>query len=857
MKRAAIPEHELNERGWHWIVLLGAGCAAVLAAVHLFGSGRVLTQWAGALAGGWAWFCAVRLLLLKTRLRIFWYVWLSLTLFLMLLLMLVAADEPEAAFIVGLIMSVALLTFRLYRPYRYLTSARRIVLGVGSLLLIIALPGALGRPEGSGTLTWFAHAFGLYALWSLKVFFGFTAVHLFLGMRLHFLRLKPKLAVTGFFLAGVPLVLLLLFSALTLSAVLIRDRSTIALRTLETEAATLFMGPPRTGAEYFEASLANGEYRISGSVEPVWFGALARAVTSPEIPSDSLAGEGDEPGPIEFRQRPDESGFTITVGGETDTLTGMAWTPADSTFLFQSLGELWVLDLQDVSGPEPQLRGHRIGDSFLDGIAARVGSDLRLRGTAGAIPDSVREQAVAEGWPGSFDQRAYRNPDDRALAVPDSAINLSPSLAILSCLVLDEGRFETGALILFVTTSPWQLLADLASGPNEADQLLLVFLVTFAIVFLVIELGALFLGIRITRGVTSAVSVLHAGTMRLAEGDLDTRIEIPNQDEFGDLATSFNEMTVAVRRGREEALARERLEKELETARSIQQKLLPDAMPAVPGFEFAATSIPSRQVGGDYFDFIETGESRLGVAIADVSGKGIPAALLMANLQAALQGQAIHPGNVAAVVARVNELLVKSSEVHMYATFFYGVLDRMTGRFTYCNAGHNPPLVQRADGRREFLETGGIVVGMMGGIAFEEETLELDPGDVIVMYTDGVSEAVGPEPEAAVQTQAVPVETPEVGDGEGEEAPAPVRAVAVEKDIGDASDGDDDEDEDDEWGEEENMFGEERLYDLVAAHSGESAAGIRDAIMGAVADFSAGMDQSDDITVLVLRRLTE
>jgi len=847
---AGVPfGNELNARTWRRIIHIAVGCAVATLAVELIGPGRMLTWAAALLTAGWAWYAAIRLLLLKTRLRIFWIVWLGLALF-----WLVIFGDFEARFVVALLMSIAFLTFRLYRPYRYLTSQRRIMLGLGSLAFMIILPGALGAPEEAGRLARFAYAGGLWALWSFKVFCAFTAVHLFFSMRLHFMRLKPKLAVTAFFLAVVPIVLILLFSILSLNAILVRDRSLLAVRILQAEAIALLTHQLPARSDHFALTTGRDGPRLTGTASPPWLTSLTAAVSPQPTEADSSSGGGDPAGPLVFYQRPDQTGFTITIGGESDTLSGIAWTPADSTFLFQVGEELWVLFLEGVYEPDLQVRGVRLDEAFMDRIAQRLDSDLSLRGGHASPPDSLAAVARAGGWPGPLSLRGFTVPAERDPEFGTDGLTWNPGMTFVPCLVLDEGVLETDALMLLLTTSPWRFLATAVSGPELVDQALLVVLIVFAVILLIIELGALFLGIRITRGVTSAVSVLHAGTLRLAAGDLETQIEIPNQDEFGDLAASFNEMTVAVQNGREEALARERLEKELETARSIQEKLLPHDMPAVPGFEFAATSIPSRQVGGDYFDFIETGESRLGVAIADVSGKGIPAALLMANLQAALQGQVIHPGNVAAVVGRVNELLVRSSEVHMYATFFYGVLDRTTARFTYCNAGHNPPIVQRANGRREFLEEGGIVVGMMGGIAYEEATVELDPGDVIVMYTDGVSEAVGPQAEAAAEDALAPTaETPGVGgeSGVGEEMVVPVKKTTVEHDT------DADDDDEDGWGEEENMFGEERLYDLVEAAAGESAAALRDAIMEAVAEFSAGIMQSDDITVVVLCRLPE
>jgi sigma-B regulation protein RsbU (phosphoserine phosphatase) len=341
------------------------------------------------------------------------------------------------------------------------------------------------------------------------------------------------------------------------------------------------------------------------------------------------------------------------------------------------------------------------------------------------------------------------------------------------------------------------------------------------VLFLVVELAALFLGVRITGGITGAVAELFRGTRRIAEGDLDTRILIPNQDEFGELARSFNRMAAAVKQGREEAVARERLEQELDTARSIQESLLPHRMPVVPGFEVAASSVPSRQVGGDYFDFVDLADGRLGVVVGDVSGKGIPAALLMANLQAALQGQVIHPGTVAQTMGRINDLMVRASGTAMYATFFYGVLDRITGTFAYSNAGHEPPLLLRSNGTLDRLEVGGIPIGMLPGAVWEEARATIGAGDLLVLFTDGITEAMGP--------MVLPVGSlPGGGDGaDEEEDPEP------------------------------DFFGSERLIEMVRGCAGKTALEVRDAILAAVATFTRGEPQSDDMTLVVLRHRGE
>jgi sigma-B regulation protein RsbU (phosphoserine phosphatase) len=225
-------------------------------------------------------------------------------------------------------------------------------------------------------------------------------------------------------------------------------------------------------------------------------------------------------------------------------------------------------------------------------------------------------------------------------------------------------------------------------------------------------------------------------------------------------------------------------------------------MPQVPGFDITGTNIPSLQVGGDYFDFLELESGYLGIAIADVCGKGIPAALLMANLQAGLHGQAVEPSEVASVISRMNDLLVRSTDSHIFATFFYGILDRTQSTFTSTNAGHNPPLLFKADGEYKKLGPNGLIIGFLPNQEYKQHTSQIKPGDVLILYTDGITEAT--------------------------------RAKSAE--------------------ENDKYFGEERLVEVVKTHLQNSAREIQSEILKAISDFTAGAPQNDDITLVVIKR---
>jgi len=193
-----------------------------------------------------------------------------------------------------------------------------------------------------------------------------------------------------------------------------------------------------------------------------------------------------------------------------------------------------------------------------------------------------------------------------------------------------------------------------------------------------------------------------------------------------------------------EELEKQRLEEELNLAQKIQQELLPKDIPVLNGFDIAAVNIPSRQVGGDYFDIIPLSESRLGLAVADVSGKGAGAALLMANLQAFLRALVPEGKPIKDLVFRLNNLVYHNTGLDRYITFFYGELDTRNRTFTFCNAGHNPPYWVDSKSAIVELSTGGIVLGMMPDMAYQTETVTLSPGDRIVLYTDGITEAQDP-----------------------------------------------------------------------------------------------------------------
>jgi serine phosphatase RsbU (regulator of sigma subunit)/CRP-like cAMP-binding protein len=247
----------------------------------------------------------------------------------------------------------------------------------------------------------------------------------------------------------------------------------------------------------------------------------------------------------------------------------------------------------------------------------------------------------------------------------------------------------------------------------------------------------------------------------------------------------------------EEEKAYHRMREEVRLAARIQGDLLPKVHPKIAGYDVAGTSIPAQEVGGDYFDYIPVDERRWAVCVGDVSGKGLPASLVMANLQATLRGQTYPGVSVKECVARSNRLLHRSTSADKFVTLFYGILDTGAHRLVFTNAGHDNPFFLSNGKAPRRLATGGIVLGAIEEYPFEEASLDLLPGDLLVIYSDGIAEAMNKRGE---------------------------------------------------------FFGEERIAEVVAAHRDRSAADLMEGLLSTVRKFVGKHPQSDDMTLLILKR---
>jgi len=271
--------------------------------------------------------------------------------------------------------------------------------------------------------------------------------------------------------------------------------------------------------------------------------------------------------------------------------------------------------------------------------------------------------------------------------------------------------------------------------------MLLFSLLSFLLIIIVIALS-----VALSKAITRPIDTLRQATQAIGKGDLAYRVELRTGDEFEELADSFNRMAGDLRHTIDDlqrtTAEKERYASEMEIAREIQETFLPETIPDIPGFEIAATTIPAMEIGGDLYDFIAQKDGSMGFVIADVSGKGVSAALYMALCRTQIHTCGAGTGEPAEAIDQANRLIYDEGRSSMFITVFYAVLDPRKMLFSYVNAGHNPPLLIRGDPPvAHMLEGRGIALGVIDDTRAKTSTLSLHHGDLIVLYTDGVTEA--------------------------------------------------------------------------------------------------------------------
>ena len=361
-----------------------------------------------------------------------------------------------------------------------------------------------------------------------------------------------------------------------------------------------------------------------------------------------------------------------------------------------------------------------------------------------------------------------------------------------------------GKAVLGVHTRISQVFRVIFSQKADWDQPWLIYIFyVIAITFLVVELIALAIGVSITRTMTRAVHYLYESTQRVQAGDFTYRIPVKGNDQLANLGQSYNMMIENLDRLLKVAKEKERLQADLDIAKEVQEQLYPRTVPDVEGLQITALLNPAKSVSGDFYDYQKIDAHHCTIALGDVCGKGISAALLMANIQSAMRAQLRaaqeHQSGVctATMVSQINKHLAANTTIEKYATFFFSVYDERTGELVSTNAGHLPPILLRgAEVHR--LDVNGMVVGMFPQAQYDSSRITLEKGDLLLLYSDGITE---PENEY------------------------------------------------------DEMFGEERLIETVQRVAAKSNEEILREVFDCVNQWTFAPDSADDMTMMIIRRV--
>ncbi len=602
-------------------------------------------------------------------------------------------------------------------------------------------------------------------------------------------RLRNRLIVTYTFIGVIPVVLLLLMGGISAYLLGGQFATYIASSDLQAELKSLSAINARIGTELSDQLRRRG--KISQHVLRVATGREAAVYPNRETTvwykGESVTSGVIKPAQPPPLQAPEVRAFVVeenrillrsadTVDIDGEKMVVISSIPLDTGLLervAKDLGEVTVSTLaagNEHSSPAPQIR-------------------------AGTLPPAA-------------------NVFDREITAPGA----------LPTMAWNSGEVENFGALLLVNTRPSMLKARLFRIVGESINLGLFILAVVAVVFGVVELLALLIGLRLSRTITRSVAQLYTATQRVEHADLSYRIEVTRDDQLAALERSFNSMMESLKKLIVEQREKQRLENELVIAQEVQRQLFPRELTELESLELHGFCRPARTVSGDYYDFLPLEGDRMLIAVGDVSGKGISAALLMATIHSAVRayslqntpvatmamvsagnseravdygGNAAYAGTLspARLLAMLNRQLYRSTPAEKYATLFLGAYDGHTRTLSYSNAGHLPPLILATDGSLRKLTCGGTVVGLFDDLAFEEAEIELRPGDIFVAYSDGIT-----EPE-------------------------------------------------NEFGE----FGEERLVQLVRENRHLPLGRVADEITQAVSDWIGGGEQPDDLTLVLAR----
>ena len=696
------------------------------------------------------------------------------------------------------------------------TKLGKVTLWFGILTLLLQLWVLIARsPNGS-----------MLSVWASIVTFVFAFCLGLRGMRwarqVLMWRLRNRLIVTYVFIGVIPIVLLIAMFLL---------------------ATYLFAGQFATYIALSDLDIELQHLTAANNALTAQFRSLSRqGKLTPELAAE-ISSASDEA----FSQRTvtvleGDQGFVIEPGGKTapaHEVLPSSFKDEVNGFMMDG-GRLHMRAVKQVNQagrrltvisnvpvtPELLQRAARVGK--VDLYAPDIDAEAAAENRNGSSSVNVDDQAVTidNGGNKSRIKLAGKNrgaaPQNvGAGAVPPAASGLDPEFqwwTLFRATDWKTGKDHTGAIV--VGSRPSTLYNVLFGTLGTNTSIFVQVLAGIAVFLGLIELVALFIGVRLTRSMTKSVAELYAATQFVNKGDFSHRIQIRTRDQMATLEQSFNSMSTSLAKLISEQKEKQRLESELAIAHEVQALLFPSEAIGVSSLEVHGVCQPARTVSGDYYDFIPLRNDRLMLAVGDISGKGISAALLMATVHAFVRAYSLEPQHAVvpalaassggqcltldlpqgecvpgSLMATLNYQIYRSTPPEKYATMFLGCWDSTTQTLTYSNAGHLPPIVICQDGSIRRLEASGTVVGLFDGMTYGESRLLMVPGDIFVAFSDGVT-----EPE-------------------------------------------------NEFGE----FGEDRLIELIMTNRNQPLARISELLTNAIADWIGGNEQPDDVTLVLAR----
>jgi phosphoserine phosphatase RsbU/P len=573
-------------------------------------------------------------------------------------------------------------------------------------------------------LVWFGAISGLPGLGLLRFLgllaAGYLAYRFWTRWRNQLLwSLRNRLIVAYLFIAIVPIILLVVFAGLLGQIIYSQLGAYLLYHDIDDRLAMLADS---------SATIAAAETTMPASMDE---GAVERI----------LAGQ------VLIAERKNLSGLVVNFGLDPKELHEVAGPQATSfTGMIQRGAQLHLVAMREAESP----RGRRVIElsvpvtaEFLEGIAPDLGPiDITLAET---VPKGSSESAVRIG---EEDYRAIGRMATKRRPLPPAQSFLDPVIEGFSrlkatYLVGGKPPEPNHPVFAFFKARRSQLNQRISASLGELSVAKISQLQLIGAIFLLIELAAFLIGLRLTRAITRTISDLSRATEAVQEGNLSARVPVQRRDQLGMLGESFNSMTGSISRLIAEQKQLQRLENEISIAREVQDQLFPEKFPQVEGVEIEAICRAARSVSGDYYDFIQLTSNQVAIAIADISGKGISAALLMASLQAALRSQLLTADSekmaTSELVARLNKHLVRNTGDDRFATFFIAIYDIGSRKLRYTNAGHLPGFCLW-DGKAKHLDEGGIVLGIVDDYEYKEGCVEVPPDAVLIAYSDGLVE---------------------------------------------------------------------------------------------------------------------